>query len=230
MILTPEQFEDLTRPLIGLPVSLPWNGYGSAVFFELGDLSPRESKRAHHNKGAACISVEWDWRVEAGSAVLYGSSNSRPRIDAGIQALQGETIHSIAVVGQVPELAVRFSNGHCLKSMVMVTGDPEWSIKALDGQWIYVRDGKLQNGDGTSAASANEEAAFALAERASIRWGIPASEPVAGQCAACVSFVRLDGDGHLLDYGCCDAEASPFDGRAVERTSGCPAFTSNAEI
>ena len=230
MILTREQFEDLTLPLIGLPVSLPWKGYGSAVFFELGDLSPLESRRAHHNKGVACISVEWDWRVEAGSAVSYGSSNSRPKIEAGIRALQGETIDSIGVVGQVPELVVRFSNGHCLKSMVMVTGDPEWSIRVPDGQWIYVRDGILQNGDGTSAASAHEKAAFALAERASIRWGVPAFEPVAGQCAACVSFVPLDGEGHLLDYGCCAAEASPFDGRAVERTSGCPAFATNAEI
>jgi hypothetical protein len=210
MFLTPQQFEDQTRPLIGLPVSLPWKGYGSAVFFELGDRSPLESKRAHHNKGAACISIEWDWRVEAGGTVLYGSSNSRPRIEAGIRALQSETIDSMSVAGQVPELVVRFSNGHCLKSMVMVTGDPEWSIRTLDGQWIYVRDGKIQSGDGTSAASTHDEAIFAVAERASIRWGVPASEPMAGQCSACVSFVALDGEGHLLDYGCCAAEASPL--------------------
>ena len=230
MTLTPEQFEDLVRPLIELPVSLPWKGYGSAVFFELGDLSPLKSKRAHHNESAACISVAWDWRIEAGSAVLFGSSNRRPRIAAGIRALQGETIDSIRVAGQVPELVVCFSNGYCLKSMVMVTGDPKWSIKLLDGQWIYVRDGNLQNGDGTSSASAHEEAAFAMAERASIRWGVPKSKPVAGQCAACRSFVPLDGDGHLLDYGCCTAEFSPFDGRSVKRTSGCPAFANNAEI
>ncbi len=230
MILTSEHFEALTRPLIGLSVSLPWKGYGSAVFFELGDLSSLETKRAHHNKGAACISVLWDWRVEVGSSVLYGSSNSQPRIEAGIRALQGKTIDSLRVVGQVPELEVRFSNDYCLKSMVMVTGDPEWSIKTVGGQWIYVRDGKLQNGESASAASAQEEAAFALAERASIRWGVPASEQVAGRCAACVSFVPLDGNGHLLDYGCCFAEASPFDGRAVGRTSGCHAFASNSEI
>ena len=230
MSLTPEQFEELTQPLIGLTVSLPWKGYGSAVFFELGHLSPRATKRARHNEGEACISVEWDWRVETEGAVLYGSSNSRPKIEVGIRALQGETIESIVAAGQVPELEVRFSNGHCLKSMVMVTGDPEWSIKVLDGQWIYVRDRKLQVGDGTSTVSSHEEAAFASAERASIRWGVPESEPVAGRCAACASFIRLDGNGHLLDYGCCIAEASPFDGKAVERTSGCPAFSSDAEI
>ncbi len=230
MSLAPEQFELLTQPLIGLPVSLPWKGYGSAIFFELGALAPLTSKRSHHNKGQACIAVEWDWRVEAQGGVLYGSSNSGPKIEAGIRTLQGETVKSIVVAGEVPELIVRFSNGHFLKSMIMVTGDPEWSIKVLDGRWIYVRAGALHVGGGTSSTSAHEEAAFAAAERASIRWGIPKLEPVAGQCASCASFIPLDGNGHLLDYGCCTAEAGPFDGRVVERTSGCPAFVSHAEI
>lgn len=230
MILTPEQFKELTQPLIGLPVSLPWKGFGSAIFFELGRLMPLQSTRARHNEGEACISVEWDWRVEADGAVLYGSSNSRPKIEAGIRRLQGKIIESVTITGEVPELVVCFSNGHCLKSMVMVTGDPEWSIKALDGQWIHVVDGKIQTGVGISTTSAREEAVFTLAERTSVRWGVPELEPVAGRCGECAWFIPLDGEGHLLDYGCCAAEAGPFDGRAVARTSGCPAFLTDSSI
>ncbi len=200
------------------------------MFFEPGNLAPLESKRQCYNKGEACISVQWDWRVEAESTVLYGSSNSGPKIESGIQTLQGKTIEAISVVGQVPELVVRFSNGHFLKSMVMVTGDPEWSIKLLDGRWVYVRAGNLASGEGVWTLSKREEAVFALAERTAARWGVPTANPMLGQCSACASFIPLDGNGSLLDYGCCVAETGPFDGRAVKRTSGCHAFTSEAEV
>ena len=35
-----EEFQALVHPLIGLPVALPWKGYGSAIFLELGRLAP----------------------------------------------------------------------------------------------------------------------------------------------------------------------------------------------
>jgi len=219
-----EEFQELIRPLVGLAVSLPWKGYGSAIFLELGSLAPIESQRRHHNEGEACVSVEWDWRVEAESEVLYGSSNSRPKIEAGILSLQGATVQALSVVGQVPELVVQFSNGHCLRSMVMVTGNPEWSIKLPDGRWVYAKSGCLLVGTGEASTSEEEQAAFALAERTAARWGTPNVEPKLGSCAHCAFFVPLDGEGHLLDYGGCIAESGPFDGRIVERSSGCPAF------
>ena len=186
----------LVQPLIGLTVSLPWKGYGSAIFLELGELALLDSGRQHHNKGQACISVEWDWRVEAEETVLYGSSNSGPEIESGIVALRGTTIHGLSVVGQVPELRVQFSNGHRLCSMVMVSGDPEWSIRLPDGRRAYPKGGRLLVGNGASRITEEEESAFALAERAASRWGIPAAEPRRGSCANCISFVPLDGNGH----------------------------------
>lgn len=229
MILTQEQFVNLTRPLVGLPVSLPWQGHGSAVFFELGELQLVETKRSNYQEGVACIAVEWDWRVEGGKRVLFGSSNSRPRIAAGIRSLQGVTIDSLDITGAIPELVIRFSNGVYLKSMVMVTGYPEWSIRTIDGEYIHAHNGDLQRGsDGAASLSAEEEAAFALAEQTAIRWGVPSSEPLSGQCRACLSFIPLDGEGQLLDYGCCVSERSPFDGRAVARASGCSAFSKSS--
>lgn len=219
----------IVRSLIGLPVSLAWKGNGSAIFLELGELAPSGPGR-RHNDGQACIGVEWDWRVEAQGTVLYGSSNSGPQIDAGIHTLQGETITSMSVAGDVQELVIHFSNGHCLRSMAMVTGGPAWSIRTLDNQWVDVRDGGVDIGDGSAApCSPAEREAFDMAERTANRWGIPKADPATDRCEDCNAFIPLDGNGHLLDYGCCIAEASPFDGKAVQRKSGCPVFTGHPE-
>jgi hypothetical protein len=227
---SPEEFQTLVQPLVGLTVALPWKGHGSAIFLELGKLSPLESKRQHHNKGEACISVEWDWRVESRSSVLYGSSNSRPKIEQGIATLSGAVIQGISLAGPVPEIVVQFSNGHCLRSMVMVTGDPEWSIRLPDGSYAYATAGKLLVGEGApSGLTEAEQKSFDLAERAAGRWGIPSTEPARGRCINCEWFVSLDGDGHLLDYGACISSESSLDGRVVNRDSGCSYFSANAE-
>lgn len=219
-----QDFQTLIQPLVGLSVSLPWKGIGSAVFLELGDLAPLKSTRQYHNEGDACIAVEWDWRVEAESIVLYGSSNSRPAIATGIAALRGTTIQKLSIEGKVPELVVQFSNGHCLRSMAMLPDAPVWSIKLPDKTWIHAKDGGLLVGDCALGTTETEIAIFALAERTASRWGIPIVEPKRGACADCFSFVPIDGDGHFLDYGACIAESGPLDGHIVSLNSGCPSF------
>lgn len=224
----PEDIRSLLQFLVGLTVSLPWKGYGSAIFLELGQLTPVVYKKSQHEKGEACIEIEWNWRVEEGASVLYGSSNSRPEIASGISSLQGTRIQSLEVIGDVPELAVRFSNGQCLRSMVMITGEPMWSIKLPGGRWVRVEGGVARFED-EIPEQAQEEELFALEEKTAARWGVPQAEPKPGRCADCVWFVPLDGDAHLLDYGVCASSASPFDGRAVNVASGCPAFASEEE-
>ena len=220
----PEEIRSLLQSLVGLPVSLPWKGYGSAVFLELGQLTPVVFKRHQHENGEACIEIGWNWRVEEGARVLYGSSNSRPEIASGISSLQGTRIQSIDVIGDVPELAVYFSNGQCLHSMAMLTGDPAWSIKLPGGRWVRVEGGVLRFEDDIPE-KAPEEDLFAREEKIAARWGVPQAEPKPGNCADCVWFVRLDGDAYLLDYGVCASSAGPFDGRVVHLKSGCPAFS-----
>jgi hypothetical protein len=222
-----DEFAKLVRPLVGLTVGLTWKGYGSAIFLELGQLTPIESKRRHHAAGEACISVEWDWRVEHDASVLYGSSNTGPQIERGIAGLRGSAIEGVSVAGRVPELTVSFSNGHCLRSMVMVTGEPKWSIKLHDGRWVYALVGELLVGEGASGTTEEEDRAFALAEGVAIRWGTPLAQPALGQCRQCAWFVPIDGEGHLLDYGVCISSESPFDGKAVKCTSGCPAYVTD---
>ena len=226
-VLSREEFHQLTRPLIGLTVSRPWKGYGSAVFFELGELTPSGQPHRSHLAGAASIRVEWDWRVEAATTVLYGSSNGRPEIAAGIAALQGTTVQAMTVDGDIPELVIQFSNGHCLRTMVMVTGDPEWRIKLAEDRYVYAQLGELYIGAGAEATlTAAQRGAFARAQQTVTRWGTPTTAPRQGNCIDCASYVPLDGDGPLLDYGCCTAELSPFDGKVVARSSGCAVFSS----
>jgi len=223
------RFSRLIEPLIGLPVSLPWKGYGSAIFLELGQLTPSEPKYRNHADGEASIAVQWDWRVEHQSSVLYGSSNSRPVVEHGLAALKGALIEHLFIAGEVPELTISFSNGHILRTMVMVTGDPEWSIKLPDGRWLRARANELLLGDGAAILSEEEQRAFAFADDTAARWGVPLANPASGQCRQCDHFVWLDGNGHMLDYGVCTSSASPFDGRAVKCTSGCPAHVANAD-
>lgn len=220
-----DQFDILVGPLIGLPVSLPWKGWGSALFLELGQLSPEAPGRRKAGRGQACISVEWDWRVEQGVRVHGGSSQPGPTIERGIQQLLGSTVTKIEVRGPVPELTVGFSNGLLLRSMVMKPGDPEWRIRLQDESYIWCEAGQLYSGTGGSRGiSKGEAAAFERAESVAKRWGRLAAEPVGGRCEDCRSFVRIDGHGNLLDYGVCTEGQSPFDGRAVASNSGCPAF------
>jgi hypothetical protein len=194
------------------------------IYLELGRLAPVTSPRQHHGRGEACISVDCDWRVEAGSGIAYGSSDSGPNIESGINSLRGSTVDSISLSGQVPELTVKFSSGHRLRSMSMAAGHPQWSVKLGDGRWAYSKDGRLLVGAGGSSLTAEEESAAALAERTAKRWGVPASEPKGGFCSDCQSFVRIDGDFYLLDFGVCIKDGGPFDGRVVNCGSGCPQF------
>lgn len=226
-----EDFQMHVQPLIGLTVSNPWKGYGSAIFLELGNLTSKKLIRATLNEGEACICVQWDWRVEANTRILYGSSNSRPEIESGISTLQGETIQSLAIVGQIPELIVQFSNGHYLRSMAMLTGGPEWYIKLLDERWMHTNGSLLLVNDGVeeSEREKQETSFFALEEVTAARWRTPIAEPKRGLCQKCPSFVRLDGDGPLLSYGVCIAAGGPFDGRVVSMNSGCPLFSSDEE-
>ena len=227
-VLSEQAFRDCLKPLHGLQVSLAWKGYGSAIFLELGRLSAPENDRGQHGRGEACLSVEWDWRVERESSVLFGSSNTRPEIEVGIRGLQGSRIENIEAVGAVPELVALFSNGQRLQSMIMTNGDPQWGIKLPSGSWLSVKGGLLlldAEPEGSTEEYTNESK---VTENATSRWGVPIAEPVQGRCDSCDWFRRLDGDFYLLDYGVCIAETSPFDGLVVHNSSGCPIFSFSA--
>ena len=219
----------ILQQLVELPVSLPWKGYGSDIFLELGELSPVQHDQ-NQGEGQASISIRWDWRVESGSRILYGSSNSNPWIARGLEHLLGAEVKLLSVQGEVPELDIEFSNGHRLISSAMVMGGPAWSIRLLDSRWMTCADGVISIGDGDAVALTDEaRAAYEHAAETAQRWGTPIAAAVAGRCGECRWFAAIDAPADLLDYGVCTSSQSPFDGRAVNFSSGCGAFLDRVE-
>lgn len=227
MVITFEEFKALIGQLEGVQVSRPWRGYGSALFLELGELHPPENPRIRGPFGEACLMMEWEWRIENNRSVIFGSSNTNPSIENHLSLLLGLKLNCISVYAEPPELVVSFTNDLRLRSMVMCSGDPQWAVKLLDATWLSFEHGSFVRRTGNEPGrglSPEEEEIMRLADKASERWGIPSPEPIEGECRCCHFFTRIDGEFALLDYGVCIAEHSPFDGRAVNVTSGCPVF------
>lgn len=219
-----ENLEKIRKDIIGHTVTLPWKGYGSTIFLELGNLSPLKGKEKR-NRGEACISISWDWRVERGHEILFGSSNRGTKIEQGIQLFKNQIIEEVDITGTVLELEVKLSGGFFLRSMCMCKGETEWSIRLLNGQYAKSEKGILIIDQGLGGKVSEKEArVFDLAEKTAKRWAVPAIEPKKGKCRYCQHFICLDGEAHMLDYGVCSSKDSALDGRSVHISSGCPEY------
>ena len=223
--ITVTEFSQKVAALIGMPVSRPWKGYGSTIFLDLGVLSETGPRR--RKKGEACISIDWDWRLENDREIICGSSNTGPRIAACLAALERLIVSDVILAGRPQELVVTLSNGCRLRSMAMVAGHPQWMICLSGDLWLFCEEDSLVSSNGTDAdgLTATERAICDHAEATSIRWGNPVKEPKVGSCMDCWFHVCLDGNYSLLDYGVCSAPEGAFDGRAINMKSGCPNFT-----
>jgi hypothetical protein len=151
-IISQEQFRELTRPLIGLPISLVWRGYGSAIFLEIGELSEktRFSKNGQEKVsllGQFGVMIEWSWRVERPQSIYLGSWSSDKIIDHRLNKLKGKTITGVEVEGRLPELVLQLSDSFWVHSFATDEGQPEWCL-FLDRQcwpqeWLISERGNL---------------------------------------------------------------------------------------
>ena len=150
--VTPEDFHALTRPLIGLPVSRVWRGYGTAVFFELGNLTEHTRTRKDGSTrtthwGQATIDLEFSWRVERLRSVYFGSESGSKRIDNCLNKLQGLEVMDVTIQGRLPELVVQLSGGLWLQSFSTWEGQPEWTVFFNEGaehcRWLMSKNGKI---------------------------------------------------------------------------------------
>lgn len=150
--ISQEQFRELTRPLIGLPISLVWRGYGSAIFLELGELSERTrfSKNGQEKTsllGRFGVMIEWSWRVERLKSIYFGSWSSDKIIDNRLNKLKGKTIIAVEIEGRLPELVLELSDSFWVHSFATDEGQPEWCL-FLDRQhspqeWLVSERGHL---------------------------------------------------------------------------------------
>ena len=222
-LLSVEQANDLLQSLVGLPISKPWKGYGSAVFFELGPLTDEPGHKK--SQGQSCINLNWDWRVEGPTQILFGSSNTGPKISDGLSDLLECKIVELTLSGNLPELHARTSSDLRIISASMTAGDPQWNIRLNSESWMECQNGKIHVGSGMPRGmSLEEQEASKHSGIVAKRWQSHTTKSKRGRCINCVYYTRLDGNFDLLDYGACTSAESPFDRTVVNRASGCNAF------
>lgn len=141
--ISSEEFNSLVAPLIGLSVTRPWRGYGSAVFLELGRLRRVRSERGL--KGRATVMVDWSWRVEGQRSVMFGSWSGEKKMSRGVEDLKGARVETVSLLGALPELRVQLDRGRTLQAFTTVEGQPEWCVFLEDGSWLSVSRGVIKH-------------------------------------------------------------------------------------
>ena len=118
--------------LVGHTVSHVWFGDYSALYLELGELTPskliRRDGSLGNPRGEFSVYAGFDWRIERPRSV-YGSRNCTRRRQRSITAkLLGTNVTSASVFGRLPELQIGFSSGLWLTTFGLGRGDPDWSV------------------------------------------------------------------------------------------------------
>jgi len=133
--------------LAGMNISHVWFGNGSALFLELGKLSEgrkRKDGSAGNPEGEVTIIVDYGWRVERQRSIFCGSGDSKRRWESVSKKLHGASILSAQVVGRIPELQLKLSNGLWLVTFSRYEGQPNWGVgfNARGLGWLCIKGGR----------------------------------------------------------------------------------------
>ena len=125
-----ELFESYRRTIIGLPLSLIWRGYGSAIFLEFGQLSSTQRKdgTAGNSTGEFAVMMEWSWRIENQTTILGGSWSDEKGWETIFKSMIGQTVSEITLFGRLPELSITLSGDRYLVSFMTADGQPAWTL------------------------------------------------------------------------------------------------------
>ncbi len=221
---TREEAYLLLQSLVGMVIFNPHQGFGATILLDLFFNTPTV-EGTNWKDSDADMMIEWDWRIEQGREVLVGSTNSRPDIQKGIKLLDGASIRSIEIWGEVPELRLTLSNQVNLLTGTMADTGPQWSIKLPSGDRMQVVNGEVYtNLDSTYVWTEQDILSMNHATATAERWILRYEKSDHGECGKCVWFVRIDGDYELLDYGVCTNPDSTFDEKVTNLGSGCSSF------
>lgn len=119
-IINDTQLEKLIKPYFGKTVSRSWQGYGSALFLEIGELTD--------GKGELSIMIEWSWRVEKNQSIWFGSWSEDEIIEANVPKLKGYTLRNITTYARLPELSISLSDNVWVNSYATSEGHPDWAL------------------------------------------------------------------------------------------------------
>src|SRR5580658_5239619 len=124
------EYATFSAPVIGLPISRVWQGYGSAIFFEFGRIQP--SRRLDGSPGSPrgewTLMIEWSWRIEGKRRIWCGSWSDGERWPRAFARLQNQAVSSISLIGRLPEIDLTLANGLHVVSMMTAEGNPAWSL------------------------------------------------------------------------------------------------------
>ena len=135
------EMQSVLASLNGFPISRVWRGFGSAVFFELGELKSRKNRKGVESlHGEKTVMVEWSWRVEKARSIWFGSFSSTKKIDSRLQSLEGRLIESASLFGRLPELNLALDGGLWFSSFMSEQGQPQWAI--LTSSYSYFPKGQ----------------------------------------------------------------------------------------
>jgi hypothetical protein len=116
----------------GMSVSHVWRGHGSALFLEIGKLTPSNGIRRVGTpdapSGEIGVMIQWSWRVEDERSILCGSWSDEKLWRPTFDRLVGEEITDLTTFSRLPELRISLSGGLHVASFMTADGDPAWTL------------------------------------------------------------------------------------------------------
>jgi hypothetical protein len=145
------EFTSFSAPLIGLPLSHLWQGYGSAIFLEFGRTETGQRRDGSHRnpRGEWTLMIELGWRIECKRLIWCGSSSDSARWPRAFRRIEGARVVSVSLWGRLAEIELTLSNGLRVLSMMTAEGDPEWGLikrgaDPLQSTSVCIRAGRLR--------------------------------------------------------------------------------------
>jgi len=144
-----------TGPLIGLPVTHAWKGYGTALFLEFGNLRPggtRQDGSLRNPCGDVGLSLSRGWRIEGKHSILCSFMTEELQWPKLLACLARGTVASVATSDRLPEISVKLSTGLHIVSLTVERLYPDWAIfdycsRGLElgtsTRWLHVQYGRL---------------------------------------------------------------------------------------
>jgi hypothetical protein len=148
--LAEPDFNEFTRPLVGMRLTHIWRGYGSAIFLNFGELHHRlwKTGRLSWNPcGEMSISLTWSWRIEGRRRIWLGSWSDEEKWQKFFDKMVGATVKEVKTFARLAEIDVELSCGLHVVSFMTAEGDPEWAIhdgRGAQGQSISIIAGRLR--------------------------------------------------------------------------------------
>ena len=131
MDMVETKLEILAERMIGKELRHIWNGYGSSLFLEFGNLldaGKRQDGSPRNPEGEIGVMIEWSWRIEGKKRIITGSWSDTVDWERGFKAIKGQKVSEVSTFGKFPEIHIAFENGASCTSFMTAQGHPEWAL------------------------------------------------------------------------------------------------------